>query len=210
MNGTVILTICCHRVKNDLTRWSELRKWEPKSMEELTTLAREIREEFATSTRGKAAKVHDNDWAAHDIFFIRDVLFFMVYEQAVRYADAGRMLCILKFWAYFFRGVGQHNYARECAEILVRFKYETPPGLQKAIERSWFFSRFGLDGCWIAADLYLEQLNYWVKVRSWSQALLFYHLLTCLAPLARLHCVRCRRNRSLHHCKRIGLCRGVP
>lgn len=171
------------RVKQSILRFQGLEKWEPKTMNELLTLAKDIREQFASTMRAKAMKDLENDWAAHDIYFIRDVLLFLVFEQAVSYADAGRMLRVYKYWACFFRGVHQHNYARECAEILIRFKYETPPGLQAAIERSWFFNRFGRDGCWIAADLYLEQLNYWVKVSLLPKSLLVNetHFITCSA-----------------------------
>lgn len=63
-----------------------------------------------------------------------------------------------------FQGAGQHNYARECAEIPVIWKYELTEDLRRALERSWFVNRWGLEGHWIAADLYLEQLNLLVKV----------------------------------------------
>ena len=71
---------------------------------------------------------------------------------------------VLKYWCFAFRGASQHNYARECAEVLLKWKYEMHGALRKALERSWFVNRWGLDGHWIATDLYLEQLNYWVKV----------------------------------------------
>lgn len=103
---------------------------------------------------------------AHSIYFIRDALFFSVFEHAVSRADAGRLIRVLKYWALSFRGVGQHNYARECVEVLIRWKYELTPKLRNALEKSWFVNRWGKYGRWIAADLYLEQLNYWVKVQG--------------------------------------------
>jgi hypothetical protein len=60
--------------------------------------------------------------------------------------------------------VGQHNYARECAEVLIRWKYELHNKLRWALKRSWFINRWGIPGRTIASDFYLEQLNFWVKV----------------------------------------------
>ncbi|KAF7335885.1 hypothetical protein MSAN_02325500 [Mycena sanguinolenta] len=98
------------------------------------------------------------------IYFIRDALFFLEFEAAVSYADLGRVLRIMKYWALMFRGAGQHNYARECVELLVRFKYETLPMLLKTLERILFDNRKGIRGRATATDFFLEQLNYWVKV----------------------------------------------
>jgi len=82
----------------------------------------------------------------------------------VAFADAGVVLRVLKYWAFSFRGAGLHNYARECIEILLQWKYELTPEMETAKEQAWFFNRFELRGRNIASDLYLEQNNYWVKV----------------------------------------------
>jgi hypothetical protein len=89
---------------------------------------------------------------------------FCEFEHAVCHADAGRVIRIFKYWAFAFRGAGQHNYARECVEVLVKWKYELTDALRTALEKSWFVNRWGKEGRWIASDLYLEQLNFWVKV----------------------------------------------
>lgn len=117
-----------------------------------------------TTSAAEAMKENEDDWHAHDIYFMRDALFFCEFEQAVAYADAGRVIRILHYWCFAFRGAGQHNYARECAEVLLRWKYETNEELRKVLERAWFYNRWGKEGRWIATDLYLEQLNFWVKM----------------------------------------------
>ncbi|KAJ7833827.1 hypothetical protein B0H14DRAFT_3142479 [Mycena olivaceomarginata] len=89
-----------------------------------------------------------------------------VFEHSVAFADAGGVLRVLKYWAFSFRGAGLHNYARECLEIILQWKYELTPEAQAAKEQAWFFNRFGLRGRNIASDLYLEQNNFWVKVPS--------------------------------------------
>jgi len=52
------------------------------------------------------------------------------------------MIRIFKYWAFAFRGAGQHNYARECVEVLVKWKYELTDALRAALERSWFVNRW--------------------------------------------------------------------
>ncbi|KAF6762939.1 hypothetical protein DFP72DRAFT_1140144 [Ephemerocybe angulata] len=120
-------------------RWSELAAWTPMNYKKVEELAEEIWAKWASTTAAEHAKSQNDDWAAHDIYFIRDALFFCA---------------------------GQHNYARECAEILLRWKFELSDDLQKVLERSWFVNRWGKEGQWIAADLYLEQMNLLVKVSS--------------------------------------------
>lgn len=143
--------------------WSELQSWRP-DLETVQKISLEIFEAFATSESAEKAKKGGDDWLAHCIYFIRDALVFCEFEHAVSHADAGRVIRVFKFWALAFRGSGQHNYARECVEVLVKWKYELPPSLRLALEKSWFVNRWGEPSRWIASDLYLEQLNFWVKV----------------------------------------------
>ncbi|KAF6754008.1 hypothetical protein DFP72DRAFT_813583 [Ephemerocybe angulata] len=143
-------------------RWSDLWSWRP-TYDDVKAIAAEVWEKWATTASAEHAKAQKDDWAAHDIYFIRDALLFCEFEQAVSYADPGRVLRVMRYWCLAFRGAGQHNYARECAEILLRWKYELSDDLREVLERSWFVNRWGKDGQWIAADLYLEQLNLLVK-----------------------------------------------
>jgi len=146
-------------------RWSELRAWKP-DLNEINKLAHTITQKYATTKSAEDAKSKDDDWLAHDIYFIHDALLFCEFEQAVATADAGHVICVLKYWCFAFRGASQHNYAQECAEVLLKWKYETHGALRRALEQSWFVNRWGVEGRWIATDLYLEQLNYWVKVSA--------------------------------------------
>ncbi|KAJ6616386.1 hypothetical protein B0H10DRAFT_1879236, partial [Mycena sp. CBHHK59/15] len=126
-------------------------------------IALAISTDFATATAAQKAQAAGDDWMAHSIYFIRDSLFFCMFEKAVSFSDPGQLIRVLKYWGLAFRGVGQHNYTRECAAVLVQWKYELPDKLRRALERSWFVNRWGIIGCSIASDLYLEQLNFWVK-----------------------------------------------
>jgi aminopeptidase C len=150
----------------NIRQYSKLSEWQPKDFDELRTIAQSIRDKFATTAEARKAKENKNDQLAHSIYFIRDALMFCTFESAVSEADPGRVLRILRYWCLAFRGVGQHNYARECAEVLVRWKYEISEPMRCALEKSWFINEWGKPGRWIASDLYLEHLNYWVKVRD--------------------------------------------
>ncbi|KAJ7807181.1 hypothetical protein B0H14DRAFT_3765051 [Mycena olivaceomarginata] len=152
----------CVMVINGFTLYSQLSEWRP-TLKDIQAIALTISTNFATATAAKKAQAAGDDWMAHSIYFIRDSLFFCLFEKAVSFADPGQLIRVLKYWGLAFRGVGQHNYARECAEVLVRWRYELPDKLRLGLERSWFISRWGIRGRSIAADLYLEQLNYWVK-----------------------------------------------
>ncbi|KAJ7197913.1 hypothetical protein GGX14DRAFT_503908, partial [Mycena pura] len=152
----------CIMVIQGFTLYSQLAGWTP-TLEDIQAIAVIISDDFATATAARKAQAAGDDWMAHSIYFIRDSLFFMLFEKAVSFADAGQLMRVLKYWGLAFRGVGQHNYARECAEVLIRWRYELTDKLRTALEKSWFVNRFGKPGRWIPSDLYLEQLNYWVK-----------------------------------------------
>lgn len=180
---------------NSFKKWSELEKWEP-SLEELRILAEKIRLDFATANSARSAQEKQDDYMAHDIYFIHDALVFLEFEQGVSHADAGRVLRVLKYWCLAFRGARQHNYARECAEILLRWKYETTPASRAVLERLWFVNLHGKPGRWIASDLYLEHLNYWVKV---STLTLYTNSQSYQGILASFHRIRKWCNCRLYH-----------
>lgn len=90
----------------------------------------------------------------------------MEFESAVSHGDAGRVLSIIKLWAYMFRGAGLYNYAREALELLSVWNKEIPKELKANLEMSWFVNRWGKPGRFIAADLYVEHLNRLIKVSA--------------------------------------------
>ncbi|KAJ7367233.1 hypothetical protein DFH08DRAFT_1005503 [Mycena albidolilacea] len=132
-------------------------------LQDIQVIALVISNDFPTATAARKAQFTGDDWMAHSIYFIRDSLFFMLFEKAVSFGDAGQLIRVLKYWGLAFRGVGQHNYAHECTEVLVCWRYELTDKLRSALERSWFVNRFGKPGRFIPSDLYLEQLNFWIK-----------------------------------------------
>ncbi|KAJ7830054.1 hypothetical protein B0H14DRAFT_2366067, partial [Mycena olivaceomarginata] len=105
--------------------------------------------EFTEAINAQKAKNINDDYYAHSQYFIRDALIFCVFEHAVAFADAGIVLRVLKFWALSFRGAGLHNYARECIEIALHWKYELTPEMQAAKERAWFYADEGARGLFV-------------------------------------------------------------
>ena len=93
-----------------------------------------------TQAAEEAQEKHLDDWLAHCILFIQDTLFFLEFEHAVSNADAGRVIHVLKYWILHFCGAGQHNYVRECAEVLLKWKYKMLDALHKVSEKAWFFN----------------------------------------------------------------------
>ncbi|KAF7965706.1 hypothetical protein HWV62_42205 [Athelia sp. TMB] len=152
----------CVMVLKGMKKWSQLRNWRP-NLAEIQEISAQIFDQFATSQAAEDAKAAGDDWLAHGKYFIHDGLMFCLFEHAVSHADAGRVIRVFKYWAFAFRGTGQHNYARECVEVIIKWKYELSPALRTALEKSWFVNRWGEPSRWIVSDLYLEQLNFWVK-----------------------------------------------
>jgi hypothetical protein len=95
-------------------------------MDEIEILRQKIFEHLATSATADKAKAARDDWFAHWIYFIHDALWFCEFEHGVSHGDAGCVIRVFKYWAFAFRDAGQHNYARECAEVLVNGNTSSP------------------------------------------------------------------------------------
>ncbi|KAJ6629836.1 hypothetical protein B0H10DRAFT_2208396 [Mycena sp. CBHHK59/15] len=130
---------------------------------ELSDLAQEFVTDFTLAINVESAKNVNDDYYVHSQYFIHDALIFCVFEHSVDFADAGGVLRVLKYWAFSFQGASLHNYAWECIEILLQWKYELTPALKAAKEKAWFYNQWGIRGRNIASDLYVEQNNFWVK-----------------------------------------------
>jgi len=56
-----------------------------------------ITQKYTTTKSAEDAKSKNDDWLAHDIYFICDALLFCEFEQAVATADARRVIHVLKY-----------------------------------------------------------------------------------------------------------------
>lgn len=153
--------------KKGFSSWDELLSWDP-TWEDLKDIAVWIVTNFATSMAADQALDINDDYLRHGILFIRDALTFVEFEHSIAHADPKRLVLVLHYWAMSFRGAGLHNYARECLEIILTLEREVSPEMREVLEHCWFVNRWGIKGRAIASDLWLEQLNFWLKVRSIS------------------------------------------
>ncbi|KAJ6482662.1 hypothetical protein C8R45DRAFT_932266 [Mycena sanguinolenta] len=119
----------------------KLSKWQPTFID-IQTIAQKISTNFATATAAQKAQAAGDDWMAHSIYFICDALFFCMFKKAVAFADPGQLMHVLKYLVLAFRGVGQHNCAHKCAEVLIRWKYELPEKLRHDLECSLFVNHW--------------------------------------------------------------------
>ncbi|KAK6988422.1 hypothetical protein R3P38DRAFT_3229017 [Favolaschia claudopus] len=87
-------------LKKDIKRWAYLAKWRP-TLAELEGFAREFVADFTEARNIQTAKNINDDYYAHSQYFVRDALIFCVYEHGVAFADAGIVLSVLKYWAFF-------------------------------------------------------------------------------------------------------------
>jgi hypothetical protein len=190
--------------KKEFRTWDELTNWNP-TWEEIKEISIWIVTNYATSMAASQAEEISDDYLRHGILFIRDALTFVEFEHSIAHADPKRLVLVLHYWAMSFRGAGLHNYARECLEIILTMEREVSPELRRVLEHSWFVNRWGIRGRAIASDLWLEQLNFWLKVCFSSNASFNYIDI----PLDCVCGKRIRRNYRLHHKKRIIVHRGL-
>jgi hypothetical protein len=143
------------------------------------TLASDIRSRFVKPAETESYLTGEGDHVyAHGLLFLRDALLLRVFQHGIKTGDPGIVLRVIKFWFYAFRGSGKDNYARESLEILVQWgSGELTEEMKCALEATWFYNRWGLRNRFIPSDLYLEHLNYWLKVNNPSISILI--VFTC-------------------------------
>ncbi|KZT43583.1 hypothetical protein SISSUDRAFT_1029737 [Sistotremastrum suecicum HHB10207 ss-3] len=149
--------------------YSDLQGWRP-TFADLVNAANKIHQVYLDQREiSKAFGLFAEDQEtgdhvlAHSNLFMRDTLFFETFDHGVRHGDPGVLWAVIKVWLYTFRGAGQNNYSRECLELLIRWETELTPAMKQVLEQAWFYNRLGQPGRFIAVDMYLEHLNYWVK-----------------------------------------------
>ncbi|KZT33874.1 hypothetical protein SISSUDRAFT_1132276 [Sistotremastrum suecicum HHB10207 ss-3] len=151
------------------TDYSQLEKWRP-TVAELRAMGEAIQSNYLDHRKIYEAfgvNALDPEEGDHifvqSCLFMRDTLAFEIFDYGVRHGDPGVLWSIMKLWMYSFRGAQQQNYSRECLELLIRWETELTPEMREVMESAWFYNRLGRPGRFIAIDMYLEHLNYWVK-----------------------------------------------
>jgi len=129
------LTIGSVRIIIGFDTVEELNRWEPE-WEEFDNVVCTIADEYAMAFGADTSLGIDDEVLKHSKLFIRDVLTFWVFSDAIRDEDVGLMWLIYTFWLFMFRGAGCHNYGNEILEMVAQFQYEMDERLRQIIERT--------------------------------------------------------------------------
>ena len=156
------LTNCLARIILGFDTAEQLNGWKPE-WGEFNDVVCTIVDKYAM-TFGADTDLGTDEVLKHSKLFIRDILTFWVFSDAIRHEDVGLMWLIYTFWLFMFHGAGCHNYGNEILEMVAQFQYEMSETLRRIIEWTWLVNRWGKPGQAIPTDLYLEHNNGFIKV----------------------------------------------
>ncbi|KAI9067173.1 hypothetical protein FKP32DRAFT_1564214 [Trametes sanguinea] len=129
-------------------RVASLDKLRECSPEELARMAVEIVERFASTAalnREMSRQERERDRVfEHTIMFNRDVLHYIVLDQAIKRGDTGLMEAMLPVMLLRFVGGRSSNYTGETLEMLQSLHREWPPAVSNFVrEHCWLINRTG-------------------------------------------------------------------
>ncbi|KAH9011428.1 hypothetical protein EDB83DRAFT_2234081 [Lactarius deliciosus] len=97
------------------------------------------------------------------VLFLRDGLILREFSDAIKSGDSGRVLLVLKLWAFSFRGSGRSKYAYEVLHLLHNVTHVWPEPVVKIVLNNWLVNPTGKANSFVELDLMQEHLNYWIK-----------------------------------------------
>ncbi|KAK1220264.1 hypothetical protein PQX77_017000 [Marasmius sp. AFHP31] len=138
---------------------------------------RQSREEQKGSPVTKGDMVYENA-----ILFLRDALLSREFSDAVKVGDSGRVVLVLKRWAFSYRGNGRTKYAYEMLHLLHNITHVWPKPLRQVfmiqsltklysfflsssdvVLNNWLLNLQGKEDSFVEVDLVQEHLNFWIK-----------------------------------------------
>ncbi|KAJ8093915.1 hypothetical protein PM082_009786 [Marasmius tenuissimus] len=120
---------------------------------------RQSREQEKTDGRvTKGDMVYENA-----VLFLRDALISREFSDAVKVGDSGRVILVLKQWAFSFHGNGRTKYTYEMLHLLHNITHVWPKPLRDVILNNWLLNLQGKDDSFVEVDLVQEHLNFWIK-----------------------------------------------
>ncbi|KAH9028546.1 hypothetical protein EDB84DRAFT_1606274 [Lactarius hengduanensis] len=106
------------------------------------------------------------------VLFLCDGLILREFSDAIKSGDSGRVLLVLKLWAFGFRGSGRSKYAYEVLHLLHNVTHVWPEPVVRIVLNNWLVNPTGKANSFVELDLMQEHLNYWIKrmaaVASWE------------------------------------------
>ncbi|KAJ6454030.1 hypothetical protein C8R47DRAFT_1181220 [Mycena vitilis] len=97
------------------------------------------------------------------ILFLRDALLTREFADAIKCGDSGRILIILRMWAFCYRGNGRTKYAHEMLHLLHNLICVWTKDLRWIVLQNWLANPQGKARAFVEIDLVQEHLNFWIK-----------------------------------------------
>ncbi|KAJ7084898.1 hypothetical protein B0H15DRAFT_783568 [Mycena belliarum] len=97
------------------------------------------------------------------ILFLRDALLTREFTDAVKAGDSGRVVLMLRFWVFSYRGSGRSKYAHEMLHLLHNLTCVWTRELRRVIIHNWLLNPTGKVNSFVEIDLVQEHLNFWIK-----------------------------------------------
>ncbi|KAJ6595217.1 hypothetical protein DFH09DRAFT_1413281 [Mycena vulgaris] len=158
----------------DADRVQELRELRvPEERRRDAELAAKAKGEKKTSTGAKTQPAAKKEHPPHikkgdmvfenAILFIRDALLTREFADAIKAGDSGRIVLVLKLFAFTYRGNGRTKYAHEMLHVLLNIVNVWSEGLRHTILHNWLLCPTGKANAFVEVDLVQEHLNLWIK-----------------------------------------------
>ncbi|KAK7013469.1 hypothetical protein R3P38DRAFT_3206790 [Favolaschia claudopus] len=97
------------------------------------------------------------------VLFLRDALLTREFADAIKSGDSGRIVIILRLWAFSYRGNGRTKYAHEMLHILHNLICVWTNELRYIVLQNWLANPQGKIKAFVEIDLVQEHLNFWIK-----------------------------------------------
>ncbi|KAJ7826153.1 hypothetical protein B0H13DRAFT_1918256 [Mycena leptocephala] len=97
------------------------------------------------------------------VLFIRDALLTREFADTIKAGDSGRIVLVLKLFAFTYRGNGYTKYAHEMLYVLHNIVNVWSDGLRHTILHNWLLCPTGKANVFVEVDLVQEHLNLWIK-----------------------------------------------
>ncbi|KAI5822794.1 hypothetical protein K523DRAFT_406741 [Schizophyllum commune Tattone D] len=140
--------------------------------QELNEYAREVVRQFADArvvhklrrAREKDGKDSGDMVFENAVLFIRDGLLLREFNDAIKAGDSGRIILVLKTWAFSFRAQGRSRYATEILYLIHNLTHVWPPAIREAVLSNWLVNPSGKPNANHPVDLLQEHNNLLTKV----------------------------------------------
>ncbi|KAK7033871.1 hypothetical protein R3P38DRAFT_3186109 [Favolaschia claudopus] len=118
----------------------------------------------ADTTKAHLPHIRKGDMVFENaVLFLRDALLTREFADAVKSGDSGRIVIILRLWAFSYRGNGRTKYAHEMLHVLHNLICVWTKELRCIVLQNWLANPQGKFKGFVEIDLVQEHLNFWIK-----------------------------------------------